>query len=798
VTGVATGTATITATSEGKTDNAAIEVSALPVGSVTISPGSVSLIVGQTSRLTATVRDAGGKVLSGRPVDWSSSNEDIATVSSSGLVTGRAEGSAQITATSEGKHATISVTVAAVPANAVIVSPKSATVVVGATRQLSAQVTDADGNPLSGRPISWSSSNDGIATVSGSGLVTGKAEGKATITATSEGKSGKATITVEPVPVASVDVEPDAATLTVGDTKQFTATPKDANGKVLSGREVTWSSNHTDVATVSASGLVRAVGSGSAVISAKSEGQTGIATVTVGSVPVASVDVSPSSATLVIGDTKQLTATPKDAQGNTLSGRGVQWFSDNTPVASVSSTGVVTARAEGTATISATSEGKTGTATITVTKAAVASVTVSPASASVQVGKSTTLTATVKAADGSTLTDRPVTWKSSDDDVASVDGRGVVTGVRPGSATITATSGGKSGSSAITVTAVPVASVAVTPGADTIVAGATTQLTATVKDADGKTVTDRTVTWSSSDDRIATVGTTGVVTGVAEGKVTITATSEGKSGKATIVVQPVPVASVDVGPPNPSVEAGSTVQLTATPRDANGNALDGRAVSWSSGDPKIATVDNNGRVTGVAEGSVTITATSEGKSGGVTVKVMPPPVSSVTVNPPLIDALPVGTSDQFTAVLRDAQGNVLEGREIKWTSSDDAIATVSADGLVTAQSVGIATITATSEGKSGSSVVTVTPAPPPPVASVRVSPSDTTVAEGGDVQFAAVLADADGNVLTDRRVEWDTSDHGIARVNDAGLVHARKAGGASITATSEGKRGVAMLTVVKK
>jgi uncharacterized protein YjdB len=146
----------------------------------------------------------------------------------------------------------------------------------------------------------------------------------------------------------------------------------------------------------------------------------------------------------------------------------------------------------------------------------------------------------------------------------------------------------------------------------------------------------------------------------------------------------------------------------------------------------------------------------------------------------------------------DAQGNVLEGRGITWTSNNESVATVSQDGLVTAQSAGVTTVTATSEGKSGSSLITVTPAPPPPVASVLVSPSDTTVAEGADVQFAAVLADANGNVLTDRRVTWGSSDRGVARADDTGLVHARKAGEASITATSEGKSGAAALMVVKK
>jgi uncharacterized protein YjdB len=111
--------------------------------------------------------------------------------------------------------------------------------------------------------------------------------------------------------------------------------------------------------------------------------------------------------------------------------------------------------------------------------------------------------------------------------------------------------------------------------------GTTLQLTATPKDANGNPLTGRTVTWTSSDANIATVDANGLVTGnVVGGPVIITATSEGKSGTASITVTPVPVATVDVSPPTASMVIGGTAQLTATPKDANGNPLTGRSVTW--------------------------------------------------------------------------------------------------------------------------------------------------------------------------------------------------------------------------
>src|SRR2546426_3126 len=376
----------------------------------------------------------------------------------------------------------------------VAVSPASAALQVGQTVQLAATPQDTSGNPLAGRAIGWSSSNPAVAPVNASGLVTGGAAGAATITATSEGKSGGSAITVNPVavPVASVAVTPASATLQAGQTMQLAATPKDANGNPLSGRAVGWSSSNTAVATVNAGGLVTSVAAGSAMITATSEGQSGTAAITVTAVPVASVAVTPAAASLQTGGTVQLTAIPKDANGNPLTGRSVAWTSSNGAAATVSAGGLVTAVATGSATISATSEGQSGGASITVSNAP-------GAAASVQVGQTVPLTATPKDANGNPLSGRTINWSSSNTAVATVNASGLVTAVVAGAATITATSEGQSGTASITVTPVPVATVAVTPASASVDEGKTVQLTATPKDANGNPLSGRVVTWTSRD-----------------------------------------------------------------------------------------------------------------------------------------------------------------------------------------------------------------------------------------------------------------------------------------------------------
>jgi hypothetical protein len=169
--------------------------------------------------------------------------------------------------------------------------------------------------------------------------------------------------------VVSVDVAPASASVAVGGTVQLTATAKNAEGEPLSGYTATWVTDAPQVATVSAAGLVTGVGAGPATITATIEGKSGTASVavTANTMPVASVEVTPASASVPVGGAVQLTATPKDAAGQTLTGRPITWGTNASGIATVSATGLVTGVSQGPATITATSEGQSGTASVSVT-----------------------------------------------------------------------------------------------------------------------------------------------------------------------------------------------------------------------------------------------------------------------------------------------------------------------------------------------------------------------------------------------------------------------------------------------
>ena len=242
------------------------------------------------------------------------------------------------------------------------------------------------------------------------------------------------------------------------------------------------------------------------------------------------------------------------------------------------------------------------------------SVTITPTTQTVVAGSTTPAFAAVtKDAGGNTLSGRAVTFASSNTGVATIDPTtGVATGVAPGTATITATSEGiTSNAATLTVTPVPVSSVTLAPSSQNVVVGSTVTFVATPRDASNNPLSGRMIVYGSSNDAVATISTSGVATGITPGTVTIGAISEGKNATASLTVIPVPVASVDISPPLASTTVGSTVQFTATPRDAGSNALTGRIVTWTSSDQTKATVDNAGLVTAVAVGLPTITATSE-------------------------------------------------------------------------------------------------------------------------------------------------------------------------------------------
>ena len=507
------------------------------VTGVTLNKTSISLLVGDSETLTATVspKDAANK-----KVTWKSSNAAIASVDANGKVTGVKAGEATIAGTAEdgGKTATCKVTVSdkEIKVTGVKLNKSETSLLVGGNETLTATVLPED---ATNQNVTWKSDKPEIATVDTNGKVTAVKVGEATITVTTEdgGKTATCKVTVSDteIKVTGVTLNKTETSIFVGGSETLTATvaPADATNQ-----KVTWKSDKPEIATVDANGKVTGVKAGEATITVTTEdgGKTATCKVTVKAAAVAVTGVTLNKATLslIAGASETLTATvaPADATN-----KKVTWKSSNAAVASVDANGKATGAKAGEATITVTIEdgGKTATCKVTVKPNLVSEITL--AALAIYVGESKAVTATVKPDDA---TNKELTWKSSDESIATVDATGKVTGVKIGTTTITATArdgSGVSGSCTVTVLS-HVKKVTVTPANLTLGQNKSYTLKATVEVFGSGT--DTGVTWTSSDTTIATVDATGKVTATDKvGTVTITATSKAdpaKKGTCTVKV----------------------------------------------------------------------------------------------------------------------------------------------------------------------------------------------------------------------------------------------------------------------
>lgn len=417
------------------------------------------------------------------------------------------------------------------------------------------------------------------------------------------------------VEVTGVTLDRGAVAIVVGTNPvQLVATvaPSDATDA-----SVTWTSSNAGVATVSATGLVTAVGAGTATITATttSGALTAVCTVTVTAPNVATTGVTLDKHALSLtagGATSALVATVAPANATNAA---VTYTSSNTSVATVSATGVVTPIGAGTATITVTTASGSHTDTCAVTVAAavvpVASVSLNSPTLSLMVGGATSsLTATVLPA---SATNKMVTWSSSNGTVATVSATGVVSPVAAGMATITVTTvDGSHTATCVVTVAPPIAVSGVMLDMTTLnllVSGLPTTLVATVTPANAA---NQAVTWSSSNTAVASVSTSGVVTPVAVGTATITVTTVDGNHTATCSVtvatptNPVTGVALDAHTLHLTF-GGAASSLTATVSPAN---ADNPAVTWSTSDGSVATVSATGAVTATGSGTATITVTT--------------------------------------------------------------------------------------------------------------------------------------------------------------------------------------------
>ena len=617
------------------------------------------------------------------------------------------------TGTPPTEKATISVTVNGIPRSDMDLS----TTEIGSIYQLTATVSQYDASMPS---FTWVSSDESVVTVStveglGSEInnVTVVGAGSATITI-----SRGDTVVPYELPVVvhadAVNIYDElgnahngaAVSMNKGESLRFAA-----SGTYGSSKAVTWSSSDSAVVTVT-DGTVTAVSAGSATVTATSvddkanpKASSSIyITVTDPTVAVTGVTLDKTTLALTTGGTDTLAATvsPDNATDKSLN-----WSTSDPSVATVTD-GTVSAVAPGSATITVTTVngGYTASCAVTVSEPviAVTGVTLNQTTLSLTPGSNNYASPLVASVAPENASNKKVSWSGSANGI-SVDANGVVSVAADATvgatATITATTedGGKTATCTVTVAnpAVPVTGVSLDKSSHSLTMGSVEsfKLTATVQPSNAS---NQKLSWSSTNEAAATVDQNGNVTAVAAGTAVIIVSTEdgGKTATCTVTVNPKPavlVTGIEIAGPGSSTTVGGTLQLSAvvTPDNATN-----KAVTWSSDNSSIATIDQNGKLTGVNTGTAYITAAAKDGSGisrtvAITVTTAVPGTLYVTPSTNTITA--AGGTAYLTARL--ANNSIVPNASINWTVSPADMATVSANGVVTPKRVGTFTVTGT-------------------------------------------------------------------------------------------------------
>ncbi len=623
--------------------------------------------------------------------------------------------------------------------------------------------------------VEWSSTNTAAATVDQNGVVTAVGPGNATIIAKTVDGGLTATCKVSVVTLAQ-EITFDCTELEIYNgesyTLQATVLPEDTSNKSLS-----WASSNTAVATVDENGTITPVKAGTTTITATSMDGSGIkcscqVTVLQRS---ESISLDAESAFLYIGDKKQLTATilPADA-----SNQKVVWSSSDDTIASVDQEGLVTALKVGKVQITATAEEGALKAVCEVEVAAfVSGIKFDKNELELYNGDTYTLQATILPEDANNKT---LSWSSSSPTVATVDENGMITAIAAGTTTITATATDESGITATCKVTVlqHVESITLQVTSGSIYVGQAKYLRATILP---ENASNKNVVWSSTNEAVATVDQTGLVSAHKAGQTQIVATTEegGLTAACDVTVNQY-VTEIALDAVTATLYTNETLQLNATvgPEDAAN-----KTIAWTSSNPTVASVDQNGLVTALSAGSATITVTAQDGSGienscAVTVKQHVESVSLDQISQPLN----VGETYQLSANIIPSDAT---NKNVTWESSDPTVATISSSGLVKALKSGSTTITVTTEdgGFTATSRIDVMQY----VSNITLDSNSVTIYENESWKLNASVGpeNADNKIVV-----WESSNPTVAAVDQNGLVSALSVGTTTITATAQDGSGV--------
>lgn len=767
---IAPGAVSITASAGAVQSSVILEVANPRPAHIEIERKALQITVGHHAALAATVMDRHGNALV-LEVTWVSSDDQIATVSAAGKITGVRPGGAIITVQCGGVEAHATVTVEPVRAESIELSRPPDLVLVADQFELTATpVGDWGDQPLP--PVAWSSSDPTVATV-GEGRVQAVSAGTVTITASADEAMAEVHLVVAEPTASEVRVDPSHARLEIGQVVRFTSKVKDQRGERLQ-IEPVWASSDPSIATVDSSGAVQALVPGSVEIIAEADQARGSATVIVTLVPVDVVELSAAAKSLFVGETRSLSIALLDRTGKSVEGRTIDWTVSDARIAAVSDAGAVTGNAPGRVILSAACEGKSASVELQILPVPVSALHIAEPPEAVHAGDRFQLQATAMDASGNAL-ETALSWKSSDPSVAFVSKKGVVRAKKEGEVEVTAIAGGIERSIRL----------AVAPGA------AKAPLLARPVWRFGAAVAVPLVIAVVAVFRFG-----GDSNPVGSGEPELDPTT----------AQPAAVAvrfSLDDRPD--VIRPGDTLVLAAAALDPDGNVVTGATIEWTVDDPQVARMGAGGRLIALRGGVTLVRAAMGGLQDSIRIVVSEPFVPPILVDDPdlppaddppvpraiaritigAIDTLMLEGTNQTPALTAfEAGGRIIDlgGRAVTRRSTNPTVISFG-EGGISALSAGTAFLVASVDGVADSVFVVVEAR----VADVSIQGGAVSMAVGQTLELRAAVLSAQRDTLTGWPVRWRSSDPAIVRIDEAtGVVTGTAPGTVEIIASIEG------------
>ena len=720
LTAVKNGSVTVTATLGSTSGTGSVAVTAPSLSSITVSPASFSIAAGQNKQLSAmgfysngTSQDVTSQVT------WSS-NSGNASVSTSGLVSGVSAGSATISATLNSVTGTSAATVSAAQLQSIVINPLTASIAMGQTQQYMASGIFSDGSQSDiTNAVTWNSNATSIATVNASGLATGVSTGTASISATSGSvtSAAPATLTVTSAVLTEIDIAPDGQYIPVGGQFQLALTGTYSDSTTQTITNATWSSSDSTLASVDPNtGIVTGVANSNnnpVTITATYGGLTNTTTVYITSAVPESLQVTPSTVSIASGTTLQFSVNVVYSDGSIQPvTAGITWASSTGSVAGVDSNGNATGLTPGQSTISATYDSMTGTASLTVTPAVLTNIVVTPVTTVVGINGNVQFTATGVFSDNSTqdLTSQ-VVWSSSNAAYAIISAGGLASGLSAGTTTINASYDGISGSATLKVTTATLQFITISPSDPIVPPHAKIQLTAIGTFSDGSQLPLSGVSWHTTSAKYAMVNGSGVLRTKKSTNqaVAVYASLDGITGQTGVIITSMSIQSLAVTPATPTIAQGTKQQFALIGTFSNGVTTVDLTPSarWQTSNYADAVVNRQGVATGVATGTVTITASYQGTPSTATLTISNATVQSITVTP-AAPTVALGGLQQFAASALFSDGSTQDITSVAtWTSSTPTVAVINASGVASSASHGQTNINATLESVTGSTTLNV-------------------------------------------------------------------------------------------